>query len=211
MRPERTFLSEKSLTLIGVPKKFHNMSIEDFNTYKSKDLEEVQDCIAHYLSNMRFMSLEDLGGLCLFGSNGVGKTLIACLIVKEAYKRRYSTRRVTFIEYMSKYTQSWSARSLDEKEAAEDDLYNNYKAVEILALEEVGKEVDSKVAAPILEDLLRYREDHGLVTVMCANLSPKDIAEKYGASVSSLMKGNMTPIKIEGVDKRKEFYDKKKV
>ena len=209
MRPERTFLSEKSLTLIGVPKKFHEYTIEDFNTYNNKDLEEVQDCVARYLSDMRFKTLEQLGGLCLFGSNGVGKTLIACLIVKEAYKWRYSARRVTFVEYMSKYTQSWSARNLDEKEAAEDDLYNNFKAVEILALEEVGKEVDSKVAAPILEDLLRYREDHGLVTIMCSNLSPKDIAERYGASVSSLMKGNMTPIKIEGVDKRKEFFDKK--
>ena len=73
-----------------------------------------------------------------------------------------------------------------------------------------GKEVDSKASAPILEDLLRYREDNGLVTVICTNLSPKDIENRYGVSVSSLLKGNMTPIKIEGVDKRKEYYDKKR-
>lgn len=209
MRPERKYLSPKSLSLIGIPKKFHEARIEDFNTYDNSDLEGVQDCIARYISYMNWQTLDKLGGLFLFGSNGVGKTLIACIVAKEAYKHRYSTRRVTFVDYMSKYTLVWSARSVEEKESAEDDLFNNYKAVEFLVLEEVGKEVDSKASAPILEDLLRYREDNGLVTVICTNLSPKDIENRYGISVSSLLKGNMTPIKIEGVDKRKEYYDKK--
>ena len=135
--------------------------------------------------------------------------MLACIVAKEAYKHRYSTRRVTFVEYMSRYTLVWGARSIEEKESAEDDLYNNYKAVEFLILEEVGKEVDSKASAPILEDLLRYREDNGLVTVLCTNLAPKDLESRYGVSVSSLLKGNMTPIRIEGIDKRKEHYDKK--
>lgn len=210
MRPERKYLSPKSLSLIGIPKKFHEVTIEDFNTYGSSDLDEVQDCIARYISYMKWQTLDKLGGLCLFGSNGVGKTLIACIVAKEAYKHRYSTRRVTFVDYMSKYTLVWSARSIEEKESAEDDLFNNYKSVEFLVLEEVGKEVDSKASVPILEDLLRYREDNGLVTVICTNLSPKDIENRYGSSVSSLLRGNMTPIKIEGVDKRKEYYDKKR-
>ena len=136
--------------------------------------------------------------------------MLACIIAKEAYKRRYSTRRVTFVDYMSRYTLMWGAKSIEEKESAEYDLYNNYKAVEFLVLEEVGKEVDSKASAPILEDLLRYREDNGLVTIMCTNLSPKDIESRYGVSVFSLMRGTMTPVRIEGIDKRKEHYDKKR-
>lgn len=210
MRPERKYLSSKSLSLIGIPKKFHETKIEDFKTYNNKDLEVVQDCIARYISTMRWQTLENLGGLCLFGSNGVGKTMLACIIAKEAYKHRYSTRRVTFVDYMSRYTFMWGAKSIEEKESAEDDLYNNYKAVEFLVLEEVGKEVDSKASAPILEDLLRYREDNGLVTIMCTNLSPKDIESRYGVSVFSLMRGTMTPVRIEGIDKRKEHYDKKR-
>lgn len=209
MRPARKYLSTKSLSLIGIPKKFHESIIEDFRTYGNKDLEEVQDHIARYISTMRWQKLENLGGLFLFGSNGVGKTLIACIVAKEAYKCRYSTRRVTFVDYMSQYTLMWGARSIDEKESAEDNLYNNYKAVEFLVLEEVGKEVDSKASAPILEDLLRYREDNGLVTVICTNLSPRDIELRYGASVSSLLRGSMTPIRIEGIDKRKEYFEKK--
>lgn len=205
----RKYLSSNSLSLIGIPKKFHNTKIEDFNTYNSDDLDKVQDCIARYISTMNWQRLDSIGGLFLFGSNGVGKTMLACIVAQEAYKRRYSTRRVTFVEYMSQYTLTWGARSIEEKELAEDNLYNNYKAVEFLVLEEVGKEVDSKASAPILEDLLRYREDKGLVTIICTNLSPKDIEIRYGVSVSSLLKGNMTPIRIEGIDKRKEHFDKK--
>ena len=210
MRPERKYISSNSLSLIGIPKKFHNSTIKDFRNYGSEDLKEVQACIVDYLCHMQCEPLEDLGGLCLFGSNGVGKTLIACIVAKEAYKHRYSTRRATFVDYMSQYTLAWSARSIEEREMAENNLYNSYKAVEFLVLEEVGKEMDSKASAPILEDLLRYREDKGLVTVICTNLSPKDIEKRYGASVYSLLKGNMTPIKIEGVDKRKEYFDSKR-
>ena len=210
MRPMRKYLSPESLSLIGVPKKFHKTTIWDFNTYDNKYLEEVKGCVRKYLVSMKNNNLEDIGGLCLFGSNGVGKTMLASIIVKEAYKLRYSARRTTFVEYMSQYTMTWSARSIEEKETAEDNLYNNYKAVEVLVLEEIGKEVDSKASAPILEDLLRYREDKGLATIICTNLSPKALADKYGASVSSLMKGNMTPICIEGVDKRIDYHKSKR-
>lgn len=203
MRPERKYMSVDSLKLIGIPPKFHNTIIEDFNTYNIKGLEEVQDFVARYLSYMRHrMPISKLGGICFFGSNGVGKTMLACIILKEAYKLRYTARRVTFIDYMSQYTLAWSAHNLEEKEAAEDNLYNNYKAVEFLVLEEIGKEVDSKASAPILEDLLRYREDNGLVTIICSNISPLDISKRYGASVESLLRGNTTPIKITGIDKR---------
>ena len=203
MRPERKYMSPNSLNLIGIPAKFHNTSIEDFKTYSNSGLEEVQDYVARYLSLMRkYTPLSQLKGICFFGSNGVGKTMLACIILKEAYKLRYTARRVTFVDYMSQYTLAWSARNLDEKEAAEDNLYTNYKAVEFLVLEEVGKEVDSKASAPILEDLLRYREDNGLITIICTNLSPKDLNSKYGASIESLLRGNTVPIQITGKDKR---------
>ena len=133
-------------------------------------------------------------------------TFLASMMVIEAYRCRYSARRVTFSEYISRYTSMWGAKTPEEKELLEDVFYNSYKAVEFLVLEEVGKELDTKLGAPVLEDLLRYREDNSLVTVICANLPPSEIKDRYGASVSSLLKGNMTPILIEGRDKRQEYY-----
>lgn len=205
MRPERITMSKGSLSLIGIPKKFHSLTIDDFDTFGNSDLEKVKRYITDYLDNMQQV-FESNEGLCLYGSNGVGKTFIACMIIKEAYRRRFTAKRVTFVEYVNLYTQLWGVKSYEEKTLLEEEFYNKYKAVEFLALEEVGKEIDSKIAAPILEDLFRYREDKGLVTIMCTNLAPKDLESRYGVSVSSLIKGNMTPIKIEGADMRRDYF-----
>ena len=204
-RPKRNVLSSRNLTIMGVPKKMHDLCIEDFDTYDEEDLLTVRNFISEYLDNISD-KFENNQGLFMYGSNGVGKTFLASMIVIEAYRCRYSARRVTFSEYISRYTSMWGAKTPEEKELLEDVFYNSYKAVEFLVLEEVGKELDTKLGAPVLEDLLRYREDNSLVTVICANLPPSEIKDRYGASVSSLLKGNMTPILIEGRDKRQEYY-----
>lgn len=140
------------------------------------------------------------------GSNGVGKSYLSCIIMKEAYRHRYSCRRVTFSSYISAYTESWGA-SKDERDVLENDLLDKYKGVEFLVLEEIGKEIDSKIAKPILEDLLRFREEHGLTTIICTNLTPQSLKEIYGASIVSLINGNMTVIIIDGEDKRGDVFD----
>lgn len=204
-RPLRNTLSDKALDVIGVPKHLRPLSISDFNTYGTKSLSAVKTYMAEYLSDIDTVFSENKG-LFLYGSNGVGKTFIGSMIVKEAYRWRYSTKRVSFADYVQEYTRAWNAKSVDEREELEGILYTEYKAVEFLCLEEIGKEIDTKIAAPILEDLLRYREDHQLPTIVCTNLDIDMVGERYGQSIVSLIKGNMTPILIEGEDKRSKFY-----
>ena len=199
MRPLRTTLNKSSLIMQGVPSKFASMELTDFHA--SNDfLSEVKDFVTEYMANID-SNFENNAGIFFNGSNGVGKTMLASIILKEAYRHRYTIRRCTFVEYMSQYTKEWNAAP-SEKEVAEDRLYTYYKAVEFLALEEVGKEIDSKVSAPILEDLLRYREEHGLVTIMCTNLTPDLLRTEYGESIISLINGNMTVIEIVSDDMR---------
>ena len=109
------------------------------------------------------------------------------------------------MEYCSVYTRIWDARSLEDKETLEATLYD-YKGAEFLVLEEIGKGVENSVTVPILEDLLRYREDNSLTTVIATNLSPSALSEQYGTSVMSLIKGNFTPMKIEDEDYRLNEY-----
>lgn len=201
-RPLRKSLNLNSLRFVGIPEKFFKTTLRDFDVSHDKELQQVYTFVNNYLHTMNETELKDMKGICFYGSNGVGKTMLASIILKRAYIMRYSIRRATFVEYMNRYTAVWASRAIDERELIRDDLYSNYKAVEYLVIEEIGKEVDSKASAPILEDLLRYREDKGLVTIICTNLSPKDIEAKYGASVFSLMKGNMIPVKIVGNDMR---------
>ena len=203
-RPVRKSLNPKSLSIIGIPKSFISYSIEDF-VAKTDELKDVKSFIGDYIDNID-SNFDNNKGLFLCGSNGVGKTMLSCIILKEAYRHRYTARRTTFVEYIDKYTRVWSSKNSDEKEQFEDELYTYYKAVEFLVLEEIGKEIDSKVAAPILEDLLRYREDNGLVTILCTNLNPEMISDRYGESCMSLLKGNTIPLTIESKDRRNAAF-----
>lgn len=201
-RPVRTHLSTENLSIMGVPKKFHNMSLDDFMTYDRENLEEVKEFVVNYISHID-ENFSNNKGIYFCGANGVGKTTLACIIVREAYRHRYTAKRVTLSEYVKKYTDMWGAKSPDEKESLESSFYNRYKAVEFLVLEELGKEMDTKAVRPILEDLLRYREDEGLVTIYCTNLSPKQLKEIYGNSIYSLIHGNTLPVTINERDRRK--------
>lgn len=198
IRPPRKELNRSSLSYMGIPAKFHDTTLSDFKV--SGKLIDVKQRVADYIKGLNNM-FDNNVGIFFSGSNGVGKTMLSCIILKSAYAQRYSCRRVTFAEYISHYTRLWDVRG-EEHDTAEDTFYNNYKAVEFLVLEEVGKEIDSKIATPVLEDLLRYREDKGLVTIICTNLGMKDFESKYGASCYSLVKGNMFPIEIEYTDFR---------
>ena len=194
-RPVRTVVSEDSLKLIGIPKSFRGNTLKDFDVKGKSELKKVKGLVQAYIEDLD-SNFENNKGLFLYGSNGVGKTMLSSIILKEAYRHRYTSRRSTFVEYVDKYTKVWNAKSADEKATLEDELYTYYKAVEFLVLEEVGKEIDSKVSAPILEDLLRYREDNGLVTIVCTNLNISLMTERYGESCISLLKGNTTPVTI---------------
>lgn len=204
MRPLRSDISKESLIMMGVPKKFCDKTIKDFDTYGKKSLKDVKTFMQDYLEHLED-NIEENKGVCFIGSNGVGKSYLSCIVLKEMYRHRYSCRRVTFSQYINAYTESWGA-SKDEKDVINQDLLDKYKGVEFLVLEEIGKEIDSKIAKPILEDLLRYREEHGLVTFICTNLTPSLLKDSYGASVCSLINGNMTVIAIDSEDKRQEVF-----
>ena len=204
-RPVRTSISNKNLLRRGVPKQLLDISLGDLNSFDDPDREKVILFVKKYIKHIPY-NFRNNQGIMLYGSNGVGKSFIATLIVKYAYIFRYTSKRCTYMEYISEYTRMWGCKNPQEKEELEELFYRNYKAVEFLCLEEIGKELDTKLAPTVLEDLLRYREEKGLVTIICTNLNPSDLSTKYGNSIMSLIKGNCTPIKLVGEDKRREVF-----
>ena len=197
MRPIRTTLSNKNLINMGVPRALLDLSLEDLDLN-----EKILDYVQGYIDNID-NSFKYNKGLFLYGSNGTGKTSIASIIIKEAYRHRYTAKRMTWVDYMTLYTRAWGCNNFELKMHTED-VIKDIKDREFLVLEEIGKEQDNKLAMTLLEDLLRYREDKGFPTIICTNLAPKSVVEIYGASIESLIKGNMTPIKLVGKDNRKE-------
>lgn len=198
-RPVRNNISEKSLQMMGIPKYLCKTEITDFKTGDSSNLNNVKLFVEKFLMNLE-EHLNNGDGIFFCGSNGVGKTMLSCIIMKEAYKMRYMCRRISFAQYIDYYTNSWGY----ENNVEEIDKYEWFKSCDFLVLEELGKEIDSKIAKPILEDLLRYRQENNKSTIICSNLTPEDFKTTYGNSIASLVNGSMTIIKIVSEDKRKK-------
>ena len=203
VRPVRKELSVKNMLSRGIPKHFLDVSLDDFDTDGNEKRERAKQHICSYLTNID-KTLRDGKGLYLYGSNGVGKTMLGSIIVKETYRYRYTSKRLTFVEYIDQYTKIWKAQSVDEREAMEDSFYHYIKSVDFLVLEEIGKEQTKlDMAVTILEDCLRYREEKGLCTIICTNMSLEELVGLYKSkSIESLIRGSMTPIKIVGEDRR---------
>ncbi len=199
--PPRTCLKPSSLSLIGIPVKFHRVSLDDFNSFDDNNLKEIKDFINMYITGISDIRKYNCmpQGIFFYGSNGVGKTMLSSIILKEAYRYRFVTRRITYSSYISLYTSSWNT---NRDGSGSNDDFRIYMSCDFLCLEELGKETDTKITKPVLEELLRYREEHNKVTIICTNLAPDTLEGLYGASIMSLIKGNTTLVKITGKDRR---------
>ena len=200
-RPVRSYLSEDNLKLMHIPKQFWDKTLDDFDDFDDKELQLVKLYVKRYIKHID-KNLEGGNGIYFCGSNGVGKTMLACLILKEAYRHRYTGMRVTLTDYVKQHTAAWGEKDHERRETMENEFESKYKSVELLVLEELGKELDTKLVRPVLEDLLRYREDNGLTTIFCSNMGHKMLRELYGESIYSLIKGNSFPITIQKRDRR---------
>lgn len=208
-RPSRSKISRDSLIRLGIKAEFHNKSLADFDLSGPRSvLADVVEYVRDYIANLDY-NFENNLGILFCGNNGVGKSMLASLILKEAYVKRYSVNRVLYNDYCNAYTRSWSARG-EEKESLEELFYADYKAVEFLALEEIGKEIRGDSSGKMLEDLLRFREERGLPTIICTNMRHKEIVERYGQSVSSLIQGNCTPIVMSVTEDYRSIAFKKR-
>ena len=63
MRPLRNNISKSSLIMMGVPKKFCNKTISDFDTFGKKSLGQIKTFVQDYLNNLE-TNVEENNGIC---------------------------------------------------------------------------------------------------------------------------------------------------
>lgn len=195
LRPLRTDLNKNSLKIIGIPSEFIPKTLNDFKVFGDPAFK---DLVSDYMSTIDQNFVENVG-LFISGSNGQGKTFATSLILKEAYRHRYSCRRATLQHYINFYHKTWSR---DDTGEYQDYFERNFMLPEFMVIDEVGKETETKYSNSIFEDLLRVREEKELPTILCTNYSATDFQNRYDSSITSLVRGNTIPIKAVGKDNR---------
>lgn len=193
-RPIRERLSREAMLLKGIPSEFMDADLDDFLMD-----EDFRVIITNYIKHLPEMR-EKKASYLFYGANGTGKTHLSSIIIREAYRQRYTSMRVTVKEYIQMQFER------DDEEIR--DKINKVKNCDFLVLDELGKEVFGKASHNIteVEELLRLRDTAGRPTIICTNLpleGEDGIQGNYGGSIYSLVNGNYLKELFEGQDLRK--------
>ena len=119
----------------------------------------------------------DITKLLLLGSNGVGKTHLACALTKIM-----SGRLITAYEMFALYRSCFSGQN------SEIDLLNKFKTYPLLVIDEFGRTKGSEAEENFLSAILDARHSDGLPTMIISNLILKRNCVFYKADEKSCEK-----------------------
>ncbi len=122
-------------------------------------------------------------GLLFTGKRGIGKTMLATLVLKEFIRAGYSCYFSTYSSAMEMHTAG--RRGRDEKRRFEEKFLNT----RVLLLDDIGREAKSiyKMQESTFEHILRNRVQFCRPTILTTSLSYDDLEEGFGASTVSLL------------------------
>lgn len=153
-------------------------------------------------------------GVFISGLCGNGKTTLI-----KAFRSAVSDLDKTynaFAEDMQKTHKRYDvniieARKLTHLAKKEDDMYYKLMDCNILCIDDCGIEPAEtmswgNVMSPV-EEILEYRYEKQLFTVITSNLTPPEFSAKYGGRIKSRLLGMMYQIAFSGEDNRVHKYE----
>ncbi len=146
-------------------------------------------------------NLVDRGiGLLLTGLYGVGKTLVANLVLKDLVKAGYHCYATTFASMIEFYTAGW--KDDNEKKYFAKKVVNS----DILLLDDLGRELrrSTKLSEATFDDVLRTRVQGGRATLITTNMLPDELGQGYGRGALSLIGEVSLEREFEGSDFRRK-------
>jgi len=157
---------------------------------------DILDAIQLYAAND--LNAEEGVGLFLYGPNGVGKTMLATLALKEFIKRGFSCYNCTFADMIEAFTAGW--KSDDDKRWFD----RKFKQSQVLILDDFGRHysMTDRLPASTFDSLLRTRVQAGRPTLFTANMTPEDVSVGYGSAALSLLREQSLEEHLRGDDYR---------
>ena len=144
-------------------------------------------------------------GLMLCGTCGNGKTTMVYALKKTIdYLERFN-----HFSFMGEYFEgmlSFVDVSYILQIVRDEEKYNSLRQRSLLAIDDMGKEpvevmIYGTVSNPVI-DLMEYRYQHQLFTVVTTNLTPQEIKEKYGKRVADRFREMMEVIVFQDISYR---------
>lgn len=142
-------------------------------------------------------------GLLLFGGPGTGKSTVALALACDARRQGWGVRYTSWPRYVEQEKLLFQPADDEAHIAA-------YKAVSLLdttaiaVVDQVGDEHQggSGYAGKLLSQVLRWRFEKGLPTILTTSFTDEQWADRYGAGLASFAREACRPVSFLGPDLR---------
>lgn len=150
-------------------KSFDNFDVNSNTTDIIKDIKE-------YTKNIIIGN--EKRGLIIIGKNGVGKTHIACSIANELIQCQIPVIYGTLINLLSEIKHSYD----EESQFSEIQYIKMYSTVNMLIIDDLGKEKPSAWAMEKLFTIINNRYENGLPVIITTNYDQETLLERLSES-----------------------------
>ena len=150
------------------------------------------------------------GGMFLYGKYGVGKTMLAAIIANESVKRG---REVIFSKVPDLLRNLRS--TFKKSDVTENDVLERIYKIPVLILDDVRRDRVKRFTGDTLFDIIDYRYNAGLQTIMTSNGTLEQVADalnnptdtngektENGSRIYDRCKVMMPPVEIKGESRR---------
>lgn len=195
---------------------YQDMGLDDFVVLNDSHAA-AHDAVAMYIKDLE--ENRRLGrGLTFMGPNGVGKTMLAHIVLNEAYQREYRVEAIeqaSFVQlHKDVFLLSQINRDLHDDEVAERILrkYDHIcyidgdmkRCADWVLFDDIGREFPSESGWSQSQffDTVRRRSNRRLPTIVTTNLLRENLEDRYTEGLTSFLMQATQIIVLEGDDYR---------
>lgn len=165
---------ESILGKSGIKKRYLSRTIESFAV--TAENKKSFDIVTDYINNFKKYSAQGKG-LYLEGPCGTGKTHLAIAIALAIINTGIPVICKTSIDILSDIKRCYERNS----EVTEEEVLEAYKTVDLLIIDDLGKEQVTEWSVPVLYSILNERYEALLPTIITTNYNTTALAEKLSA------------------------------
>lgn len=177
--------------------RFENFEVNSSNRNVFQNLKKYSEKLVNEIEKK---------GLILVGSNGVGKTHLACSIANELMKNGIPVIYGTLINLLAEIRNSYDL----DNNASEMEIIKLYKNVELLVIDDLGKEKPSEWGLEKLFTIINSRYENNLPIIITTNYNQNTLIERLSLngeidtakSIISRLYEMCYLVKIDDVDHR---------
>lgn len=134
--------------------------------------------------------------MLMFGPYGVGKSHLARCMSRGAITKGYSSIFIPVPKLLRKLRGTYD----DNSEFTEDQLVTALETVDLLIMDDIGAESDSKYAKDRVFDIVDSRQ--GKSTIYTSNLTPEQLLDRDERNFSRVLNADTDPLEILGDNHR---------